>query len=142
MDVRRIRADEWRLWRDARLRMLREESAYFSTRYEDVVREPAAVWQTWAAEAAEGVDKVLFVAEDGGALLGVVGAFRRLDPAAVQLVSLWVDPNARGRGVARSLIQAVAGWAHGSTGGTAAGLYGPASGSACKLAQIQTERSV
>jgi len=111
VDVRRIRADEWRLWRDARLRMLREESAYFSTRYEDVVREPEAVWQTWTAEAAEGVDKVLFVAEDGGALLGVVGAFRRLDPAAVQLVSLWVDPNARGRGVARSLIQAVAGWA-------------------------------
>ena len=99
MDVRRIRADEWRLWRDARLRMLREEAAYFSTRYDDVVREPEAVWQTWTAEAA------------GGATLGVVGAFRRLDPAEVQLVSLWVDPEARGRGVARSLIQAVAAWA-------------------------------
>jgi len=111
VEVRRIRADEWRLWRDARLRMLREEAAYFSTRYDDAVREPEAVWQTWTAEAAEGGDKVLFVAEDGGAPLGVVGAFRRLDPAEVQLVSLWVDPAARGRGVARSLIQAVAGWA-------------------------------
>ena len=111
MDVRRIRADEWRLWREARLRMLREEAAYFSTRYDDAVREPEAVWQTWTAEAADGVDKVLFVAEDGGATLGVVGAFRRLDPAEVQLVSLWVDPQARGRGVAGSLIQAVAAWA-------------------------------
>ena len=91
--------------------MLREEAAYFSTRYDDAVREPEAVWQTWTAEAAEGGDKVLFVAEDGGAPLGVVGAFRRLDPAEVQLVSLWVDPAARGRGVARSLIHAVAGWA-------------------------------
>ena len=44
---------------------------------------------------------------------GVVGAFRRLDPDEVQLVSLWVDPRARGRGVARSLIRAVAGWAQG-----------------------------
>ena len=111
MEVRRIRADEWRLWRDARLRMLREEAAYFSTRDEDVVREHEAVWQSWTAEAAEGVDKVLFVAEDDGIPLGVVGAFRRLDPAEVQLVSLWVDPAARGRGVARSLIQAVARWA-------------------------------
>src|SRR4029078_6979784 len=88
--------------------MLREEAADFSTRYEDVVREPEAVWQSWTAEAAEGVDKVLFVAEDDGIPLGVFAAFRRLDPAEVQLVSLWVDPAARGRGVARSLIQAVA----------------------------------
>lgn len=111
MDVRRIRADEWRLWREARLRMLREEAAYFSTRYEDAVREPEAVWRAWTAEAAEGADKVLFVAEDDGAVLGVVGGFRRLDPGEIQLVSLWVDPDARGRGVARLLIGAVAAWA-------------------------------
>ena len=91
--------------------MLREEAAYFSTRYEDVVREPDDVWQARATEAADGTDKVLFVAEDGGVLQGVVGGFRRLDQAEVQLVSLWVDPNARGRGVAGSLIRAVASWA-------------------------------
>jgi ribosomal protein S18 acetylase RimI-like enzyme len=91
--------------------MLREESTYFSTRYEDVVREPDSVWQAWAAEAATGEEKVLFVADDGDGLLGVVGGFRRLDPSEVQLVSLWVDPLARGRGVAQSLIRAVAGWA-------------------------------
>lgn len=91
--------------------MLREEAAYFSTRYEDAVREPDDVWRARAAEAADGTDKVLFVAEESGVLQGVVGGFRRLDPTEVQLVSLWVDPNARGRGVARSLIRAVASWA-------------------------------
>ena len=111
MEIRRIRDDEWRRWREARLRMLREEAAYFSTRYEDVVREPDDVWRARAAEAAEGIEKVLFVAEEGGILQGVVGGFRRLDPLEVQLVSLWVDPTARGRGVARSLIRAVASWA-------------------------------
>ena len=111
MEIRSIRADEWRRWREARLRMLREEAAYFSTRYEDMVREPDTVWQARTAEAANGTDKVLFVAEDGGGLLGVVGGFRRLDPTEVQLVSLWVDPTARGLGVARSLIRAVASWA-------------------------------
>jgi ribosomal protein S18 acetylase RimI-like enzyme len=111
VEIRPIRADEWRRWREARLRMLREEAAYFSTRYDDVVREPDGVWRAWTAEAAGGRDRVLFLAEDGGALLGVVGGFRRLDPLEVQLVSLWVDPDARGRGVARSLIRAVASWA-------------------------------
>jgi len=93
--------------------MLREEATYFSTRYEDVVREPDTVWQAWAADAASGDEKVLFVAEDDGGVLGVVGGFRRLVPGEVQLVSLWVDPAARGRGVAQSLIQAVAVWARG-----------------------------
>ena len=90
--------------------MLREEAAFFSTRYEDAVREPDSTWQAWVGEAAQGVEKVL-VAEDDDGVLGVVGAFRRLDPGEVQLVSLWVDPRARGRGVAGSLIRAVAGWA-------------------------------
>lgn len=93
--------------------MLREEAAYFSTRYEDAVREPDSTWQAWVGEAAQGVEKVLLVAEDDDGVLGVVGAFRRLDPGEVQLVSLWVDPRARGRGVARSLIRAVADWAQG-----------------------------
>lgn len=91
--------------------MLREEAAYFSTRYEDAVREPETVWQAWTADAAAGIDKVLFVAEDAGATLGVVGGFRRLDPTEVQLVSLWVDPEARGHGVAGLLIRTVATWA-------------------------------
>ena len=93
--------------------MLREEAAYFSTRYEDAVREPDAVWRDWVAEASEGVSKVLFLAEDdpGSAPVGVIGGFARLDPTEVQLVSLWVDPRARGRGVAQALIRAVAEWA-------------------------------
>jgi GNAT superfamily N-acetyltransferase len=92
--------------------MLREEAAYFSTRYEDVVREPDSFWQSWTEDAAAGVDRVLFLADDDGTPRGVVGGFPRLDPDEVQLVSLWVDPTARGLGVARSLIRAVAGWAH------------------------------
>ncbi len=97
--------------------MLREEAAYFSTRYEDAVREPDSTWQAWVGEAAQGVEKVLLVAEDDDGVLGVVGAFRRLDPGEVQLVSLWVDPRARGRGVAQALIRAVAGWAQGHGAG-------------------------
>ena len=91
--------------------MLREEAAFFSSRYEDAVREPDATWEAWTTEAAEGRGKVLLLAEDNDDLLGVVGGFRRLDPDEVQLVSLWTDPAARGRGIAQELIRAVAGWA-------------------------------
>src|SRR3954466_12994736 len=112
MRIRKVRADEWRRWREVRLRMLRDDATFFSTRYEDVVREPDEIWQTWVAEAEDGEKKTLFVAEGNeGQWLGVVGAFVRVDPSEVHLVSMWVDPEARGLGVARSLIQAVAEWA-------------------------------
>lgn len=91
--------------------MLRDEAQYFSTRYEDVVREPESTWRDWVAEGALGKNKVLFVAEDGDEVMGVVGGFGRLDRAEVQLISLWVDPRSRGRGAARGLVRAVAEWA-------------------------------
>jgi ribosomal protein S18 acetylase RimI-like enzyme len=108
--IRPIRPDEWPRWRETRLRMLRDDADYFSTRYDDMVREPDATWQQWVAEAAAGDDKTLFVAEDGDDWLGVVGAFVRINSREVQLISMWVAPDARGRGVARDLIRAVAEW--------------------------------
>lgn len=112
MRIRTVRADEWRRWREVRLRMLRDDATFFSTRYEDVVREPDETWQTWVAEAEQGETKTLFVAEGSeGQWLGVVGGFVRVDPSEVHLISMWVDPEARGLGVARDLIRAVGGWA-------------------------------
>ena len=75
-----------------------------------MVREPDSKWREWVAEAAAGDDKTLFIAEDGDAWLGVVGAFVRINSLEVQLISMWVAPEARGRGVARDLIRAVATW--------------------------------
>jgi ribosomal protein S18 acetylase RimI-like enzyme len=108
--IRPVRADEWRRWREVRLRMLRDDADFFSTRYDDMVREPDSTWRDWVAGAATGAEKTLFVAEEGDRWLGVVGAFARVDPQEVQLISMWVDPAARGRGIAQRLIRAVAGW--------------------------------
>jgi RimJ/RimL family protein N-acetyltransferase len=111
--IRPVRADEWRRWRETRLRMLRDDADFFSTRYDDMVREPEQTWRDWIADAAAGAEKILFVAEEAGRWLGDVGAFARVDPLEVQLISMWVDPTARGRGVARDLIRSVAAWALG-----------------------------
>jgi ribosomal protein S18 acetylase RimI-like enzyme len=75
------------------------------------VREPDATWQDWAAAGAEGSERVLFVAEDDDGWAGVVGGFVRHDRTEVQLISMWVDPRARGQGAAQALIRAIATWA-------------------------------
>ncbi len=108
--IRGVREDEWRRWRETRLRMLRDDADFFATRYDDMVREPDATWRKWVAEAAGGRQKTLVVAEQDGRWLGVVGAFVRVNPYEVQLISMWVDPHARGRGIALELIRAVARW--------------------------------
>ena len=93
--------------------MLRDDAAFFSSRYEDAVQEADAYWQTWVADAETGDTKALFVAEEAEAWLGVVGGFARVNPLEVQLISMWVADEARGRGVARALIAQVARWALG-----------------------------
>ena len=108
--IRPVRADEWWRWREVRLQMLRDDADFFSTRYDDMVREPDSTWRDWVAGAAAGEQKALFVAEEDERWLGVVGAFGRVDPLEVQLISMWVDPVARGRGIAQELIRAVARW--------------------------------
>ena len=109
--IRPARADEWSRWRETRLRMLRDDADFFSTRYDDMVREPDKMWRDWVGEAAVGEQKTLFVADEDDRWLGVVGAFVRVNPLEVQLISMWVDPEARGRGIAQALIRAVAEWA-------------------------------
>jgi ribosomal protein S18 acetylase RimI-like enzyme len=93
--------------------MLRDDAAFFSTRYEDAVRQPDATWERWIEEASAGTAKVLLCAVDDetGAWLGVVGGFVRVDPAEAQLISMWVSPDARGRGIAQQLIRELARWA-------------------------------
>lgn len=91
--------------------MLRDDADFFSSRYEDAVQEPDAYWREWVAEAEAGDAKALFAAvDDNGAWLGVVGGFARVSPQEVQLISMWVAPEARGRRVARALIREVATW--------------------------------
>ena len=81
VQIRRVRPDEWRSWREVRLRMLRDDSDFFSSRYEDAVRDPDERWRTWVAEAAdETADKVLLCADAGPeGWVGVVGGFVRVD---------------------------------------------------------------
>jgi ribosomal protein S18 acetylase RimI-like enzyme len=94
-----------------RIRMLREETTSFSSRWEDVARQPDEYWREWVDAAADGGTRRLFVAEEGDRWLGAVGCHLRIDRSEAQLISMWVSPEARGSGLSHHLIRAVAAWA-------------------------------
>ncbi|QJW35770.1 GNAT family N-acetyltransferase [Cellulosimicrobium protaetiae] len=111
--VARVRPDDWRDLRDVRLRALADApSAFGST----LAREVAFPDDVWRERAAQGRTLLARQVPDGGAAAGrdrspgaVVGIATVVpspdDPTAADLVSVWVDPAARGGGVAAALLR-------------------------------------
>jgi GNAT superfamily N-acetyltransferase len=110
MLVRRLRDDEWEAWKGLRLRALTSDPDAFGS---SLAREGAyseEVWRERTRQFASAVDRAMFVAEGEGRLVGCCGAFLG-DEGIPFIVSMWVDPAARRRGVGRELLVAVERWA-------------------------------
>lgn len=110
--VRRLRADEALSYREIRLAALADTPEAFSSTHADESARPMASWLDRAATGATSDVSAIFVAEESDNWIGLVGGHREEpDSTSVQLVSMWVAPEARGRGLGRALTEAVLGWA-------------------------------
>ncbi len=109
MEVRRLRADEADRWRELRLRALKDAPEAFSTTYAEALARSDGAWSEITALFAAGNDRVMFVAEATERLIGCAGAF--VEDGAPVVVSMWVEPDHRGRRVGAELLRAIAAWA-------------------------------
>jgi ribosomal protein S18 acetylase RimI-like enzyme len=110
--VRPFQADEWPLYRELRLRALRDSPDAYGSILE---LEAALTDDEWAARLARGAQSATelpLVGECGGEPCGL--AWVRLDddaPETAHLYQMWVSAEHRRRGVARALVDAAAAWA-------------------------------
>ena len=104
-EVRRVTPQEWTTLRSIRLAALRESPSSFGSAYE---REAGWDERRWR-ESADSV--AWFLAWRDGMPVGVVGGTGGEPGDERQVISMWVDPSARGTGIADALIGAIAGWA-------------------------------
>lgn len=107
VEIHRVAPNEWEQFRDVRLRALADAPSAFGS---SLAREQAfdeAAWQErWFGRTA------VFAAKEGDAWLGIAGAYPDQDePSTVWVVSMWVAPEARRRGMGRALIDACVDWA-------------------------------
>jgi GNAT superfamily N-acetyltransferase len=109
VQLARLNADEWARLRAIRLRALGDApDAFGSTLEEAAARLPEA----WATQL---VDLPTFVAVENGRDDGMVRCARDENRGATAwLISMWVAPEARRRGVGGLLIDAVVDWARAS----------------------------
>lgn len=106
-EIRGLTPDDWPVVREVRLRSLADAPFAFTSTFE---REAAFDTTTWRDRATSCQ---WFVAVEDGDVVGVAGGVDGWtgDPAQRELVGMWVSPASRGRGLARSPLDAVAGWA-------------------------------
>jgi len=118
--VRAVNVEEWRVLRDIRLAALRDAPTAFGSSYAEEVTRSEERWRDWAAGGS------LFFAYlpevSTAEPTGLAGGYVK-GPGRAQLVSMWVHPKARGRGVGEALIARVTEWASGQAGITSLNLW-------------------
>jgi GNAT superfamily N-acetyltransferase len=108
VEVRPVRPEEAEQLREFRLRALADAPDAFAEAYDAARAEPPATWRGFT-ETRD--DRVTVVATECERWLGMAGAFVKSGPpVTVGIVAMWVDPAARGAGVAIGLIDHLADW--------------------------------
>ena len=103
--VRATEMADWQALRDIRLQALRDAPYAFSSTY---ARESAFGEDEWQRRATRDGSFIAFIPEACPAGLG--GGYLAA-PEVVELIGMFVRPQARGRGVGEALIDAVIAWA-------------------------------
>jgi len=111
--VRETVTADWQAWRDIRLLALRDAPDAFSSTYAEQNRLGADHWRQRVAGGGLFLAWIPEVSPPEAATFepaGMAGGYRAA-PGTVELISMFVRPQARGRGVGAALIDAVTGWA-------------------------------
>jgi len=106
--VRETGMADWRAWRDIRLQALRDAPDAFASTFAE---QNTLGEDHWRQRVASGGLFLAWIPEVSAAEpAGMAGGYQAA-PGTVELISMFVRPQARGRSVGEALIDAVIGWA-------------------------------
>jgi GNAT superfamily N-acetyltransferase len=102
-----LSADDWEQWRALRLRALAESPSAFGSRLADWLDAGEAQWRQ-RLSVPGGLN---VIARVNGRDAGMASGLPVAATGVVELVSMWVAPEARGRGAGDVLVATIVAWA-------------------------------
>jgi ribosomal protein S18 acetylase RimI-like enzyme len=109
VEVRQAQPADWEVLRRLRLGALADAPNAFASTLEAEVAFPD---EAWRQRAKGGPASANFIAREGGVDVGLAAVFAEPEaPGRMHLVSMWVDPRYRRRGVAHALVGQAVRWA-------------------------------
>ncbi len=111
--VRETGMADWQAWRDIRLLALRTAPDAFSSTYAEQARLGEAYWRQRVSGGGlflAWIPEVSAPEASAAEPAGMAGGYQAA-PGTVELISMFIRPQARGRGVGEALIDVVTGWA-------------------------------
>jgi ribosomal protein S18 acetylase RimI-like enzyme len=115
IDMILLGSDDWRLWRELRLAALAEAPAAFGSTLSDWSGS-GDTEERWRARLA--CVALNIVLTWNGEPAGMVSATTPGGAGAIELISMWVAPFARGHGVGDAAVRRVLAWAQIEHGGS------------------------
>jgi ribosomal protein S18 acetylase RimI-like enzyme len=106
IQIIKLQPDQWQMYRDLRLKALKEEpQAYLST-YAENSTKPDNYWKERLIDVDKGRNWLVF-AKSGDILVGMMGAFKKQDETEdiVNIIAVYVVSEARGRGISKLLLE-------------------------------------
>lgn len=111
IELQDIGPDDWKVWSELRLAALAEAPHAFGSQLADWVEAPEQRWR----DRLGLPNAYQVIARLDGTPTGMAGGFRvEGDDHVAELVSMWIAPEGRGRGIGDALMTAVEEWARGN----------------------------
>lgn len=107
IELRELTSDDWQVWRELRLAALEEAPYAFGAQLSDWVDAEEGRWR--ARLNLPGSRNVVAVLD--GEPVGMASGLRAEEDGVVELVSMWIAPDGRGRGIGDQLMAQVEQWA-------------------------------
>lgn len=113
-EIKILTPENWELYKSARLNSLKESPDSFSSIYDQEAVLSDAQWRSRLDLKFRDIDALPLIAELKGQPVGIAWGFiHKPNVHVAHIYQMWVSPELRGKGIAKSLLLKIKEWALG-----------------------------